>query len=337
MWILRPPVRAAYILGDTYYSLWFFHGPRRCEFFGRGHQSFQRNLHSIQTGFDGTVEDELFQFLIANELVENPDQPTIEQFITSPFSRQISYYSTQTDLVTAAMTHKQISLARAMIVGVGGLGTHILEHLVRIGVSNFIIVDHDRVEVSNLNRQILFKESDVGRPKTEAAQQRLREIRSSIRIDSYDSLEQLLSSGGTQGVTVAFISADEDQYRAKKILVPILYKNRTSYIFCSYSGGQLIIDPAVFRHDAECGSCVETLTILDNDLRIIPRPTAVPASSFASNAICASIAVDLWCRSISSTEVSNVRVTGQMGSFSLNTSPLRRISSCPICGHEDEK
>jgi sulfur-carrier protein adenylyltransferase/sulfurtransferase len=55
------------------------------------------------------------------------------------------------------------------ILGLGGIGSVVLQHLAGIGVRNYIFVDSDNVEVSNLNRQYIFSQSDIGRPKTEAS------------------------------------------------------------------------------------------------------------------------------------------------------------------------
>lgn len=72
-----------------------------------------------------------------------------------------------------------------LICGLGGVGGTALESLARSGVGHFIIIDFDIVETSNLNRQILYTASDVGRLKVEAAEARLKSIDLSICIDSF--------------------------------------------------------------------------------------------------------------------------------------------------------
>ncbi|MCC6621021.1 MAG: HesA/MoeB/ThiF family protein [Deltaproteobacteria bacterium] len=62
-----------------------------------------------------------------------------------------------------------------MIVGAGGLGCPVALSLVEAGVT-IRLVDDDRVELSNLQRQVLYRTDDVGRPKVEAASERLREL-----------------------------------------------------------------------------------------------------------------------------------------------------------------
>ena len=73
-----------------------------------------------------------------------------------------------------------------VLVGCGGLGTVISNYLVRAGVGKVIIVDHDIVELDNLQRQVLFDEEDVLRklPKAQAAAEKLKKVNSQVSIES---------------------------------------------------------------------------------------------------------------------------------------------------------
>ena len=66
--------------------------------------------------------------------------------------------------------------ARVAVVGLGGVGGHVLETLARAGVGSFILIDGDLVDESNLNRQIIATADTVGTPKAEAAKQRVLSI-----------------------------------------------------------------------------------------------------------------------------------------------------------------
>lgn len=77
---------------------------------------------------------------------------------------------------------ERLGRAHAMIVGVGALGCSTADLLARAGVGTLTLVDRDVVEATNLQRQVLFAERDVGLPKAEAAARRLAEVNSSIRV-----------------------------------------------------------------------------------------------------------------------------------------------------------
>ncbi|GHE32946.1 thiamine/molybdopterin biosynthesis protein [Streptosporangium violaceochromogenes] len=72
--------------------------------------------------------------------------------------------------------------ARVLLLGLGGTGGVAAQDLVASGVGTLHCVDPDRVELSNLNRQTLYSEPDVGRSKTEAALERLRALNSDVRV-----------------------------------------------------------------------------------------------------------------------------------------------------------
>lgn len=71
-----------------------------------------------------------------------------------------------------------------LVIGVGGVGGTALEGLARSGFKNFVIIDSDVVDVSNLNRQILFIASDVGKDKVEVAKKHLIEISPEIKVET---------------------------------------------------------------------------------------------------------------------------------------------------------
>jgi len=91
---------------------------------------------------------------------------------------------------------KKLKNARVLVVGTGGLGAPLLLYLTAAGVGTIGIVDFDVVDTSNLQRQVLFTTADVGRPKVEAARERLSALNPFVhfeifnqRLDSSNALE----------------------------------------------------------------------------------------------------------------------------------------------------
>jgi len=76
----------------------------------------------------------------------------------------------------------RLNESRAVVVGLGALGSSIANNLVRAGVGTVVLVDRDLVELHNLQRQILYSEDDVGRPKAVAAGEILQRINTSVSI-----------------------------------------------------------------------------------------------------------------------------------------------------------
>ncbi|HEY5053555.1 MAG TPA: TOMM precursor leader peptide-binding protein [Solirubrobacterales bacterium] len=102
------------------------------------------------------------------------------------FDRQFRYFA---DLchaggVTPSACQERLRNARVAILGVGGLGGRVAWELACCGIGELWLIDGDRVEVSNLNRQIQYTEADVGRLKVEAMAERLRAFNSAITVTS---------------------------------------------------------------------------------------------------------------------------------------------------------
>ena len=75
--------------------------------------------------------------------------------------------------------------AHVVVIGAGGLGSPVLMYLAAAGVGTMGIIDFEKVSVSNLQRQVLYVTSDIGRLKTEAAAERISSLNPLIRVISY--------------------------------------------------------------------------------------------------------------------------------------------------------
>jgi adenylyltransferase/sulfurtransferase len=101
--------------------------------------------------------------------------------------QQIVRYKRHLHLAEVGVDGQQKLLdSRVLLIGAGGLGSPAALYLAAAGVGTLGLVDFDRVDASNLQRQVLFATSDVGRPKLEVAEDRLRALNPDVAIEAYD-------------------------------------------------------------------------------------------------------------------------------------------------------
>lgn len=113
----------------------------------------------------------------------------------------LSRYSRQIVLREVGVNGQRLLLdSSVLVIGLGGLGSVAAMYLAGAGVGRLLLADRDRVEVSNLQRQILYTQEDVGRPKTEAARRRLAELNDEVRIEA---CEGRLTPEGLAGMVAA--------------------------------------------------------------------------------------------------------------------------------------
>lgn len=78
---------------------------------------------------------------------------------------------------------KRFAKSHIAIVGLGGVGSYCVASLARSGIGEFTIVDFDKIEASNINRQLFANENTLGKFKTDIAEKALQEINSSVKVN----------------------------------------------------------------------------------------------------------------------------------------------------------
>jgi molybdopterin/thiamine biosynthesis adenylyltransferase len=120
---------------------------------------------------------------------------------------QLLRYSRQIMLPQVDVAGQEKLLAsRALVVGAGGLGSPAAMYLAAAGVGHLAIADHDVVELSNLQRQLLHRDSDIGRPKADSARDSLHAINPDIEITPIEV--RLLGTCLTEEVSKADVVLD---------------------------------------------------------------------------------------------------------------------------------
>lgn len=138
---------------------------------------------------------------------------------------------------------RRLSDAKTAIFGLGGVGSFAAEALARLGVGSFLLVDGDRIDPTNLNRQLYALHSTVGELKTELAKQRILDINPAAQVTLYsnfvtdDKIDRVLSLQPDTDVIIDAI----DSVKTKIALI-VKATNRGTPIFSSMGAG-FKIDP----------------------------------------------------------------------------------------------
>jgi molybdopterin/thiamine biosynthesis adenylyltransferase len=135
-------------------------------------------LDEVRTAID--------QFDQAGFLLDGRHSPDgmLSEYQLGRWERNINFFGSFTDMSgNRYAQQRKLADLRVTLLGLGGLGSHLLLDLAALGVGHIRAVDFDRVELSNLNRQILYSEADIGQPKVACAARRIREFSSHLDLE----------------------------------------------------------------------------------------------------------------------------------------------------------
>ncbi len=104
---------------------------------------------------------------------------------------------------------EKLKKAKVVIAGCGGLGSPIAIYLAAAGVGRIRIIDHDKIDLSNLNRQVLHWNKDIGRNKTESASKKLIQLNPDVKIEALtDTIDETNVSALTEGYDLILDAMD---------------------------------------------------------------------------------------------------------------------------------
>ncbi|HEX3172969.1 MAG TPA: TOMM precursor leader peptide-binding protein [Solirubrobacterales bacterium] len=129
------------------------------------------------------VDTVLSRFAELGVIEDAADDDRVPPETMARFERQLRYFSDISTGPAASECQARLEAARIAVLGVGGLGGWSALALACCGVGEILLVDFDLVELSNLNRQVLYGEADIGRPKVLVAAERLRAFNSRMRVE----------------------------------------------------------------------------------------------------------------------------------------------------------
>ena len=151
----------------------------------------------------------------------------------------------RTELLLGSKNMIRLERARVAVFGIGGVGGHVVEALARSGVGALDLIDDDIVVPSNLNRQIIATVSALGRPKVEAARERILEINPDCRVTVHKTFYLPETAAGFDFSMYDYVVDAIDTVTGKLMLAEQAAEAGTPLISSMGAGNKL--DPAAFR------------------------------------------------------------------------------------------
>lgn len=213
--------------------------------------------------------------------------------------------------------------AHVAIVGMGGLGCPVALYLAAAGVGTLSLIDADSVSLSNLQRQVLFTEADIGTNKAQAAAKQLRARNSTINIIAQPS--KLCPDNAQHLLAQADVVIDcSDNFYARYLINDTCYVNNTPWIYSSVLGQQGQV--ALFQPQHSCFRC------------LFPKLTSVPDCNQAGvlgvmpgmlGTMQASLALQ-YLAGVDLAEHNELHMVGSWP-FQLRTIRLSQAPNCSLC------
>ncbi len=197
----------------------------------------------------------------AGLLMERVDTSALPVLDAERYDRQLRYFADAAPPDRSPATlQAALGRTRVVVIGIGGLGSWAAASLAAAGVGTIVAVDDDRVELSNLNRQILYGEPDLGGRKVDVAARRLGEINSGVtfialprRIRSRADVEAVI--GGSDFVVA---TADSPAHEIDRWIDDACHAQGVPHIGAGQFPPLIRVGPCVIPGQTPCQDCIES-------------------------------------------------------------------------------
>ena len=225
---------------------------------------------------------------------------------------------------------RRLNESRAVIVGLGAMGSVAATLLVRAGIGDVVLIDRDLVELHNLQRQILYSEEDVDRPKAVAAAEALKEINSTIRITLHT--KDLNMTNAEKLLAGADLVLDgTDNLQTRFLINDVCVKNGIPWVYAgAVSTGGMVMPVLPGR-----GPCFRCL------VPELPGPGLLQtcdvagilntAPAFIASLEC-TLAIQILTNQLSTADETVYLVHADPWNQSFDRIAVRKRSECPCCG-----
>lgn len=174
--------------------------------------------------------------MINLNFIKTAKTDTINDEFEKKYSRQLNLFSNLESINEdeSLEIQKKIMNSSILVIGVGGVGTYVCNSLVRMGVGNITIIDHDIIEDSNLSRQPLYYRDDIGKCKVNVAQENLQKINPSANINIFNkkikNIYDLSSITSKVKPDIIVCCADKPRGEIQVIVDQVSQKNNIAWI-----------------------------------------------------------------------------------------------------------
>jgi molybdopterin/thiamine biosynthesis adenylyltransferase len=174
-----------------------------------------------------------------------PPPPSLTPAEVERYDRAFTYYAwvDLTPRPSRFETQAMLKAARVVVLGLGGTGSAVASSLIAAGVGNLHCVDFDRIEPSNLTRQLLYTEDDLGASKVDVAVERLRRQNSfatvtgeEVRVAGRDDVARLMRDRD-----LLVLSADQPRHAIQDWTNRAALETRTPWLVAQYAGPMAVL------------------------------------------------------------------------------------------------
>ncbi len=222
----------------------------------------------------------------------------------------------------------RIREAKVAVVGIGGLGSVSARQLASLGVGSLRIVDRDIVEVSNLQRQLLYTSDDVGKPKVEVAMNRLRQINPDVELEPWAlSVTEVTADRVVEGVDVVVDGLDS--FKPRFALNRACVRQQVPYVFAGALAGVGNMT-TIIPQETACLECVFS-GVGDN------QPTCATVGIYPTVlGVIANLQVQEVLHLVlgKAPLLANELLMFDINRFRLDQIPLQAHETCPVCGQD---
>ena len=153
---------------------------------------------------------------------------------------------------------KKLGNAKVLLVGLGGIGSTVLQHLAAAGIGKIGLVDQDTVALSNLQRQTIYTYEDIGRKKVSVASNFVKKLNKNVDVTEYDFFLKTNDSDATKIIGEYDVVLDgTDNIEARELINQHCLTQHKPLIFGGVSGWEGLVSLLIYQKSA-CFKCIFT-------------------------------------------------------------------------------